>query len=968
MAQLIDTTVNGDLTVTGSLAIQGTTTTVDTTNLAIADNIVVLNNGESGAGITLGSAGLDIDRGTETNAQFLFDDSIDVFTTNFGLNVGGSIKENGSLLSTLYESSFSKNTGFNKNLGTTTGTVSEGDHLHTFASLTSKPTTVVGFGITDAVQEGDSATLTGDVTGTADFDANGDVSITSSLINPKNIPARNCVVNQEPVTQAISTQSGISATLYNGTGSATPTTVTTGVAMTGGTLGGLVWLKSRDSVYGHGLFDTVRGTGKLLNAALNSIEVNNSAYLSSFSDGSNTGFTVGDNLNFNANEDYMSWSFQTNKQITGTTNRNISYTCHYNVNTGFSISGWTGDGIVGHEVPHHLGQKPELTIIKCRSHTNDWLVTGKHIGIDERGDYVFLNTSGTLQTATDLYTILKDDKTLALTGSDISNGDSKTYIAYNFVSIPGVSKVGTYTGSSIEGRFIECGFRPNIIIRKRVDSSSSWFLYDVERDRDLYAEVDLAEGVDDIIDVTDNGFTLTGTNLSNTIGVYVYMAFAQNDSATDRTFFNYEYPTTADTLEINTDTIVSVANGFSASGQVDTQHQFAGTETYTFGSGEEDAKYWLYSSKTGALGVTDIRPLVGWSDRNDADTWGRPSRSDPAHRTTVSHKDYTSSTGTAQASGYTTTYYPWSALNFDEREIEDSSGWIQTTVGTCWWQYKQTEKRILKSWRFRSEIWERLPQLFTIQGSDDGYTWSTIDGTYTASSYVHSSQYDTTWGTLHTTGSTTAYLYIRINITANGSDATYTGFDQIELNTILDADYYLAEEGKMYNSSGTAIERTYLAEMVTDTVGDVSSYKNLSPSRQNFGTVEIHKDLTVRNDMLVSGNIGNRGVATAWVNFDPSTFHVTIKDSYNIKDVIELSSGSYRIIFEEPYEKDYCAVGASAGEYAVSANVGMSLNTYPHAGSPYQTQLDIVVRRRDTATAVETHVVNVVIFGGKENN
>ena len=41
-------------------------------------------------------------------------------------------------------------TAFNKNFGTTAGTVSEGNHTHTFASLTSKPTTLSGYGIADA--------------------------------------------------------------------------------------------------------------------------------------------------------------------------------------------------------------------------------------------------------------------------------------------------------------------------------------------------------------------------------------------------------------------------------------------------------------------------------------------------------------------------------------------------------------------------------------------------------------------------------------------------------------------------------------------------------------------------------------------------------------------------------------------------------------------------------------------------
>ena len=48
------------------------------------------------------------------------------------------------------EPSFTKNTAFNKNFGTTTGTVAEGNHTHTFASITDKPTTIGGYGITDS--------------------------------------------------------------------------------------------------------------------------------------------------------------------------------------------------------------------------------------------------------------------------------------------------------------------------------------------------------------------------------------------------------------------------------------------------------------------------------------------------------------------------------------------------------------------------------------------------------------------------------------------------------------------------------------------------------------------------------------------------------------------------------------------------------------------------------------------------
>lgn len=59
------------------------------------------------------------------------------------------------------EPAFTKNTGFNKNFGTSAGTVSEGNHTHAFSTITGKPTTISGYGITDAVPLTGNATISG---------------------------------------------------------------------------------------------------------------------------------------------------------------------------------------------------------------------------------------------------------------------------------------------------------------------------------------------------------------------------------------------------------------------------------------------------------------------------------------------------------------------------------------------------------------------------------------------------------------------------------------------------------------------------------------------------------------------------------------------------------------------------------------------------------------------------------------
>ena len=72
-------TLASDTTVGGNLTITGTTTTITTTNTEIKDRVIVLNDGESGAGVTGQYSGLEIDRGSSNNAFIVFDEVSDTF-------------------------------------------------------------------------------------------------------------------------------------------------------------------------------------------------------------------------------------------------------------------------------------------------------------------------------------------------------------------------------------------------------------------------------------------------------------------------------------------------------------------------------------------------------------------------------------------------------------------------------------------------------------------------------------------------------------------------------------------------------------------------------------------------------------------------------------------------------------------------------------------------------------------------
>ena len=72
----------GEVRITGNLIVEGETTTVNTTNLDIEDNIIVLNKGETGAGVGEGTSGIQIDRGSLDDAQIIFDESLEFVNPN----------------------------------------------------------------------------------------------------------------------------------------------------------------------------------------------------------------------------------------------------------------------------------------------------------------------------------------------------------------------------------------------------------------------------------------------------------------------------------------------------------------------------------------------------------------------------------------------------------------------------------------------------------------------------------------------------------------------------------------------------------------------------------------------------------------------------------------------------------------------------------------------------------------------
>lgn len=71
--------ITNNAIITGNLTVEGSTTTVSSNTVEFSDNILMINNGELGTGVALGVAGIEIDRGTSPNYQFVFEESSNQF-------------------------------------------------------------------------------------------------------------------------------------------------------------------------------------------------------------------------------------------------------------------------------------------------------------------------------------------------------------------------------------------------------------------------------------------------------------------------------------------------------------------------------------------------------------------------------------------------------------------------------------------------------------------------------------------------------------------------------------------------------------------------------------------------------------------------------------------------------------------------------------------------------------------------
>jgi len=194
---------------------------------------------------------------------------------------------------------------------------------------------------------------------------------------------------------------------------------------------------------------------------------------------------------------------------------------------------FTAPSNVNLRVTHNLTVVPELIFAKDRNGATHWVVYS-----GSKDNYLRLNSTLARTTQSDFW------GTSAPTATDfgIATGElvavyGDSAVAYLFATCPGVSKVGSYTGTGTTLQ-INCGFTAGsrFVLIKRTDSTGDWYVWDSARgivagnDPYLLLNSTAAEVTGtDYVDTYSAGFEISSTApaaINANGGAYIFLAIA----------------------------------------------------------------------------------------------------------------------------------------------------------------------------------------------------------------------------------------------------------------------------------------------------------------------------------------------------------------------------------------------------------------------------------------------------------
>ena len=204
----------------------------------------------------------------------------------------------------------------------------------------------------------------------------------------------------------------------------------------------------------------------------------------------------------------------------------------------FDVVTYTGTGTAGLSINHNLGVTPEMMIVKRRNASQGWAVYHHDANASPATGACQLESNIAFFVSSVYWNdTAPTDTVFTLGSSNITNNNNDTYIAYLFATVPGISKVGGYTGTASDID-VDCGFTSGarFVLIKRANAAEDWYLWDSERGivagNDPYIILNSGAAqleIYDRIDPLSSGFTVTssaGLSINKASDSYIFLAIA----------------------------------------------------------------------------------------------------------------------------------------------------------------------------------------------------------------------------------------------------------------------------------------------------------------------------------------------------------------------------------------------------------------------------------------------------------
>ncbi len=299
----------------------------------------------------------------------------------------------------------------------------------------------------------------------------------------------------------------------------------------------LVWIKARNVAYLNRLHDSIRWvwTNKALHSDKTTVEWGNvyQKFVSFDTDWFTVWKVSWSDWQNESPYNYVSWNWKAGWVAVTNTDWSIESQVSANTKAGFSIVSYTGnwaDSTVG----HGLDKEPELIIAKNRNTAYNWDIYHKNLSWDN----TMIFTSATVRD----YDVFGTEwnqvtNTTFSVKETFTTNWSDNYIAYAFHSVPGFSKIGSYTGNWLTSKTIDLGFKPAFLMIKRIDTTWHWYMFDNKRSDNnaLYANnanMEYDWGTSHYINFNNTWFDFNTVSnnhygISESWGTFIYYAIAE---------------------------------------------------------------------------------------------------------------------------------------------------------------------------------------------------------------------------------------------------------------------------------------------------------------------------------------------------------------------------------------------------------------------------------------------------------